>query len=276
MPSARRRVRTVEPMATRFRDATAVERRSDGSYAAEIREGWDIGGNANGGYLLALAARAMADAVGRPPLTITCHYLRPAPAGTCTVDVDVVRSGRRLATVSATLVQDGQRVVTLLGTFGDQQPGGPGVVTVAPFAIAPFDECTRRPPTAEAPAIMANLNCRIHPGDARFAEGEPSGRPEMRGWFDLADGEPIDAFGLLLATDCFPPAIFNTEVSVAWVPTVELTVHVRGTPEPGPLRCRFVSRSIRDGVLEEDGEVWDAADTLVAQSRQLALMPRPA
>ena len=72
-------------MVTEFGAATAVSRvaMADGraEYAAEIAPGWDIAGNANGGYLIALAARAMADAVGRPPLSITAHYLSPGKPG---------------------------------------------------------------------------------------------------------------------------------------------------------------------------------------------------
>ena len=61
-----------------------------------------------------------------------------------------------------------------------------------------------------------------------------------------------------------------------WAPTVELTVHIRGVPAPGPLRCSFRSRFVHDGLLDEDGEIWDSTGVLVAQSRQLALIPRPA
>jgi hypothetical protein len=53
------------------------------------------------------------------------------------------------------------------------------------------------------------------------------------------------------------------------------TVRSVDVPAPGPLRCRFRSRFVHDGLLDEDGEIWDSAGTLVAQSRQLALMPRP-
>ena len=68
-------------------------------YDAEIADGWDIGGNANGGYVIAMAARAMADAVGRPPLSLTAHYLSPGRPGPVEIDVDVIRSGRRMALV---------------------------------------------------------------------------------------------------------------------------------------------------------------------------------
>ena len=53
-------------MSGEFEAATAVRRRDgglgdgtgSGVYDAEIAPGWDIGGNANGGYLMALAATA--------------------------------------------------------------------------------------------------------------------------------------------------------------------------------------------------------------------------
>ena len=94
------------------------------------------------------------------------------------------------------------------------------------------------------------------------------------GWFRLRDSEPIDTLGLLLAVDAFPPTAFNARLPVAWTPTIELTAHVRARPAPGWLRCVFTTRFVTGGFLEEDGELWDASGHLVAQSRQLALVPR--
>jgi acyl-CoA thioesterase len=78
----------------------------------------------------------------------------------------------------------------------------------------------------------------------------------------------------LLVADAFPPTIFNADLPVAWTPTLEMTTHIRSEPEPGWLRCRFSTRFITGGMLEEDGELWDDSGRLVAQSRQLALLPR--
>ena len=61
---------------------------------------------------------------------------------------------------------------------------------------------------------------------------------------------------------------------MAWTPTVELTTHVRARPAPGWLRCRFSTHFIAGGFLEEEGELWDETDRLVAHFRQLALLPR--
>ncbi|MEJ7801320.1 MAG: thioesterase family protein, partial [Ilumatobacter sp.] len=115
----------------------------------------------------------------------------------------------------------------------------------------------------------------VHPRDAGFKDGRASGKPEMAGWFELPDDEPIDEFGLLMVADAFAPVVFNHGgFPVGWSPTLELTVHVRGRPEPGPLRCRFFSHFIEHGLFDEQGEIWDSAGRLVAQSRQLALVPR--
>jgi acyl-CoA thioesterase len=54
--------------------------------------------------------------------------------------------------------------------------------------------------------------------------------------------------------------------------TIQLTVHLRAHPAPGWLACRATTRFVSNGYHEEDFEVWDSAGTLVAQSRQLALI----
>ena len=269
--------RSVADVASEFEAATAVEPVGDGRYAAQLADGWDIGGNANGGYLMAVAARAMGASVGRPPLSLTAHFLAPGPTGPAVVEVDTVRDGRRMAVASGTLRVDDRPIITLLGTFAPPvDAAGEGLVVErsAPPELPPPAECVRTMPPVESGFGHRTLN-RYHPDDAGFSRGDPSGTPEVRGWFEFADGGPIDPYALLLVADAFAPVCFNVRgVGPAWAPTLELTTHVRGVPAPGPLRVRFESRHLRDGYFEEDGEIWDSNDRLVAQSRQIALMPR--
>lgn len=265
--------------ASEFDRATEVEAIGDGRFTGAVHDGWHIGGNANGGYLLAIAARAMAAHAERPhPISLTAHYLTPAPAGPADLTAEVVKSGRRFATVAGSLQQGGTERIRVLGTFGDLSapPAAPQLIRAVPPELPSYEDCIGRPP-ANGPvevAINARLDVRLHPDDAGFHEGRRSGIPRQRGWFAFADGRPIDPLALLLACDAFPPTVFHLDLPAGWVPTIELTVHVRGIPAPGPIRCVFETRFLADGFFEEDGEMWDSAGRLVAQSRQLALAPR--
>ena len=166
----------------------------------------------------------------------------------------------------------------MLGTFGDlsaSQDAGPDWSDRLPPELPDREQMVLRPPTQMAASFANHVEVRLHPEDAGFVTGEArSGRPLIRGWFRLRDGEPMDTTALLLASDAFPPTIFNANLPVAWTPTVELTTHVRARPAAGWLRCRFSTHFIAGGFLEEEGELWDETDRLVAHSRQLALLPR--
>jgi len=342
---------SLRRMSEDFARVTAVDKIAEGRYEGCIDEGWDIGGVPNGGYVLAIAARAMAESVGRPPLSVTAHYLATTRPGPCSVVVEPVRVGRRMATLTAMLGQEGRESLRVLGTFGGSSGADPLLVDGMPPDLPPYADCVAAPApqpagtagqsrdgspaqTAEGagrnqadspvaageatgsgqadtqievggaagrsqagapvqageeagrsrklvpagmsawPAIFDRLAIRWRPGDAAFMHGRPTGRAEVAGWFAFPDGAPIDAVGLLLVADAFAPPVFNIGLGPGWVPTLELTVHIRAVPAPGPLRCVFRTRYVQGGLLSEDGEMWDEAGVLVAQSRQLALTPR--
>ena len=274
-----------------FDRATQIfrEQSADGSvvYSTKVHPGWDIMGNANGGYLLALVGHALSDATGRPDcITISSHYLAPCPAGDARIVVTPVRSGRRFATATASLfllTDTGEKeIIRVLATLGDlaNDPGGPSHMgehtEFPPRGLLPFSECLGMTESAvdNFAYIHGRLGTRIHPGDVHFRKGVKSGQALIRGWFAFNDDRPIDTRALLLASDAFPPSVFNLDLPTAWVPTVELTVHTRAIPAPGPVACIFSTRFVQNGLLEEDGEMWDSRGVLVAQSRQLALAPR--
>jgi acyl-CoA thioesterase len=258
-----------------FAEASAVRRSGETTWAAEVSPGWDIMGNADGGYTLAIAARAAGEAAERPdPVTVTAHYLAPARPGPVTVEARVIRRGNRFATVAATLSATEQPLLALLGTFAELgEYDGPERVDAEPPLLPPPEECVLVVPTDTfPPPFMGRVELRLHPEETPF--GGAGGPPRVSGWFRFPGGEAVDTFGLLVAVDAFPPTVLRSGLPLAWVPTVELTAHVRARPEPGWLRCAFTTRFITGGFLEEDGEVWDASGRLVAQSRQLALLPR--
>lgn len=267
-----------------FDTDTAVAQVAPTTFAARLTDRWHIGDKPNGGYVLATVVRAMQHAIhassagAHPdPLTVTGHFLRPSEAGPAEIEVSIARIGRQLATVSATFTQGDKERVRAIGTFGDLgafvAKGARTDVALVPPALPPAQECIARPPFAnpQLPSIADQVTTLLHP-ETGWLRGQPTGRGEVRGWLGFADGRPPDTLSLPLFADAMPPAVFELLAGAGWVPTVELTVHVRGRPSAGMLRGVFRTRNLRDGLLEEDGELWDADGHLVAQSRQLAML----
>jgi hypothetical protein len=95
----------------------------------------------------------------------------------------------------------------------------------------------------------------------------------MRGYVRLREHRDPDALLLALAVDALPPVVFGLGAT-GWAPTVEMTWHMRAVPAPGPLQVSTWARQVSAGWFDEEGEVFDAAGRLVAQSRQLARVGR--
>jgi hypothetical protein len=259
---------------------TAVTRRAPGVYDIDLSAGWTIISAVNGGYLLAVLGRALADALPHnDPFTISAHYLTASQPGPAVIRTDTVRTGRTLSTGQASLFQyddEGTEVerIRVLASYGDLDALPDDVRTTArPPVFPPMDQCfgpqDGPAPVSGSSAIADRLMLKLDPSTLGWALGAPSGKGEMRSWFGLADGRDADPLSLLLAVDALPPTAFEIGLK-GWVPTVELTVHVRSRPAPGPLRISITTRNLAGGFLEEDAEVWDSRDRLVAQSRQLA------
>lgn len=254
-------------------DDTRLERVRENVFRAQISERWNVGPVPNGGYLLAIATRAMKELVpDRELLTVNVHFLRPAKNAPVDVQVELVKTGRRFATLEAKMSQEGEHA-RLLATFATPEENAPRVLSAPPFVLPPIDECVKAEPIPGI-VIGQRFDTCYTRETAGFLEGKQTGVARIEAWVRFADGREPDASTLPLVADAFPPPILNV-VPFKWVPTLELTVHVRARPSPGWLRVKFETRFAFGGLLETDGEIWDANDTLVAQSRQLMLVPTP-
>jgi acyl-CoA thioesterase len=268
---------------TRFTRETAVARRDVDRFDAHCHPGWRVfGGSAvNGGYLMAIGARAMAQRAERPdPVTLTGHFLAPPEVGPLEVVTEMVREGGRHRTVMARLLQDGRECVRLLGAFADlDRADGPTRVLREPPPWPPAE--TLSGPEAwlgeSSPSeIYERLEHRMPPESSGWMVGAPTGEGINGGWCRWEDGRDIDTYGLLFVSDAYLPAVFDLGIAeIAWSPTIELTVQIRARPAPGWLATRFAARALTDGYFEEDGEIWDSSGRLVAMSRQLAIAGGP-
>lgn len=267
--------------------AVAARPGEPGAYDAGLSAGWTIIRAVNGGYLLAVVGRALRAALPHPdPLTVTAHYLTASEPGPAVIRTETVRAGRSMSTGQASLFQrdaEGREVerIRVIAAYGDLAALPDDVRTAArPPEMPPYEDCVGSDdapeggPVTGSTEILKRLDLRLDPATAGWAVGAPSGAGDMRGWLGLADGRDHDALSLLLAVDALPPTAFDLGLA-GWVPTLELTVHLRAQPAPGPVRVALTTRNLAGGLLEEDAQVWDSKDRLVAQSRQLARAPRP-
>ncbi|MGW5667765.1 thioesterase family protein [Micromonospora sp. NPDC003776] len=280
--------RNQGPLCSDFDRATAVApHRENGSvFDAVLPDGWRVGAGINGGLLCALAARALSEELGRAghrdPFALTAYFLSPCHPGPATIRTESVRTGRRLSTGAARLMQpgeDGTEVERLrvLASYGDLGALTDEVrTTAAPPRMPEPDDCVpadQAPPAfLERAPFIRQMDLRLDPSTVGWTVGQPSGIGAQRGWLRMPDGRQPDPLLLAFAADCLPTAAFDLGV-FGWVPTVELTVHVRARPSGGWLRVSHTTRNFAGGFLEEDAEIWDEAGRLVAQSRQLARAP---
>jgi hypothetical protein len=285
----------VREIDSEFDAGTAIRPRAgeSGVYDGALGDGWLIGGGVNGGLLLALLGRALSQELGSAgpqqtshpdPLAISAYYLTPGTPGPAAVRTSVIRRGRGISTGQASLVQDdgtGGEVerVRVLATYGDLAAvDGDLWTTATPPVLPPPDQCVSAaaapPQFLKHASLLERLDLRLDPATTGWARGKPSGNGVIRGWLRMADHRVPDPPLLLLAVDALPPVAFELGLP-GWTPTLELTAHVRARPAPGWLRVNLTTRTMSGGYLEEDAEVWDSQDRLVALSRQLARASSP-
>jgi acyl-coenzyme A thioesterase PaaI-like protein len=269
------------PPFSAFDAATAVTRAEGGGLVADLDPGWDVGGGIlNGGYLLAVVARAaVLDSPHPDPVALSASYLRATGPGPATLTLTPGPAGRTLAHSSVVLGNaDGPSLAAQVttATLGD---AAPVLSTPMPDVAAP-EECLSAPAGATlgghpvpAVGIRDRVETRMDPATAGWAVGRPSGEPVMRAWARLADGRAPDPLALILFADVLPPAVWGMG-QFGWAPTVQLQVLVRALPAPGWCLIESRANEVAGGWIDEDYRIWDSTGRLVAQSRQLARAPR--
>ncbi|WP_030681920.1 thioesterase family protein [Streptomyces cellulosae] len=267
-----------------FEVATSVAKRSNapGIYDSHLPEEWRTGGGIKGGILMATAARATAAAMDIGvekffPSSFSASFLTASQAGPVSLRTDIIRRGSRFCTGQVSMSQravDGAEVERLRalvshGNLTSHPIGDPS----APPSITPPEDCVR---SHEVPAeimdrldILDGVDIRLTPRCAGWVFDAPSRTGCFDGWFRFSNGREPDPLALLVAVDVLPPISFDFG-HVGWLPTVQLTAHIRDYPAPGWLQVRTSTKALGDEYVIEDAEVWDSAGALVIQSRRFA------
>lgn len=264
---------------TKFDRDTAVWPDGD-AFAAEVAPDWRAGRGPHGGYLAAMLLRALIESVADParePRSLTIHYASAPEPGPVQITTTIEREGRSLSTLSARMHQGEELVALVLAAFSVPW-AGPEISDVQMPDVEPPD------PSRGGLKLMKH-----GPEFARHIVLQPrmQGRPfsgteqpmEIRAWMGLADARPIDALSLAFFSDALIPAPYMRMREWFAVPTVDLTVHFRARmrAEPGAdphelCLAQTTTELVHDGFFVEDGMIWASDGTLLAHSRQLAIV----
>jgi acyl-CoA thioesterase len=249
-------------------------------FSANIASGWRAGRGPHGGYLAAIMLRALTAAVNDPartPRSLTIHYASAAEPGPMEIRTTVEREGRSLSTLSARMEQAGRVTALALAAFSVPWEAS-GANELPMPELGPPDAERRSTPKLfkGAPEFTRQLVMQPRVGAIPFAG---SGAPmRIGGWIGLPEARPVDAPALALFCDAWFPPSFIALDAPAISPTVDLTIHFRQSIsecdcDPAALCLSvFDTRLLHDGLFEEDGVIWAADGTVLAQSRQLGII----
>ena len=266
-----------------YLDDADVAALDETSYRATLAPSWRSMLDIHGGYVAALAARAIElalDDPSRPLRSYNAQFLRPAHPGDVTIHVDTVRSGRTAAFIRATVIQDDRPVITTTAVAGSER-GGLTFCEVTPpagaSALPPAD--AQRFTGSEPGHHFEQLEMYFEPGLTMFGAHE---RARVAGWIrPLAPSDTITLPWVICATDFMPPTmVFRTDQPVQ-AATLDMAVQlVRAEPSailpPGSYIYAEATCSISlEGYSVEDATFWAPDAQLLATSRQVRLAGTP-
>jgi len=207
------------------------------------------------------------------PLSITGYYLDKTEPGLTDIHVESIREGKNVSTASAKVLQGGTERVRLIASYTDiDKPSGETFLEEEPPTPLAIEQCQ----LFLEPKVEAYSRIDLYlPPNFKENRGQAGNKSELIGWVKFKEGGEPDLFSLMFFADALPPVVFNRTGPVGWVPTIELTLHLRAKPKPGVLKFRLKTRYLSKGTLEEDGDIWDSEGNLVALSRQMAKFRLP-
>jgi acyl-CoA thioesterase len=236
---------------------------------------WSIGSRPHGGFVLSQITKTALDEAHPHPLAVSAHFLAaPNDSQAGLVEVQRLRTGRRVAASRVQFVQDGAVKVSALVSAGPVDAGSARQFSRDVLVDIPAPEdCTPMPVGLGNGIVfgpMTHLEARIDPRTAGWDSRPDDDRSEtvVRAWLRRQDGPEVSPLDLITFVDTLPTAVMSRGFRGATA-TVELTFYLRALPAPGWIRADQRSLLLQDGWLDQTCLLWDSRGQLVAQGHQL-------
>ena len=273
-----------------FVDATAIAPGAAPSrYFADVPDDWNAPVLPHGGVVTAIAARAMERELAIPEQSlrsISVVFAAPVRSGPAGIDVRVLRRGRSISQVLATITNDGADAgLTAIGVFGTSRPGFEFTDCSMPH-VPPPAECWsfRDPPPADIVSerrfeatFWDHAESRAAIG-LRWWDDAPRTSSEQAAWYrfdtpPLRDDGSWDPLAVVSLCDTMPGAVgqrvgFRADRPMWMSPSADLHVHVLGTARSEWLLAHNFCRRAGDGYASLEMLMWDPSEGLVAYATQ--------
>ena len=281
-----------------FTAAMTLREVDPGVFEGELNKHWTIGPKVHGGAMLALCANAARTACGGgqsarlqsvlQPVAVSASFLWAPDPGPMRLATLIRKRGRRISVVDVELTQGDRTAVHAVVNLGEPEhyrPGDPPGGAAGPLLSANpvVDLMPPEPPGDIAPigpghplAGLVHLGegCDVRPVMSTLAPAgdRRAGRPPVIQMWARPRGVAPDALFALMCGDLSAPVTFAID-RMGWAPTIQLTAFLRGLPADGWLRVMCTCLEIGQDWFDEDHVVVDQMGRIVAQSRQLAMVP---
>jgi acyl-CoA thioesterase len=267
-----------------------------GRYHVDVDPRWNCPAVPHGGTMAAIAGAAMArelgDSAGDQLLrTLTTVFAAPVPAGSVVVDTTVLRQGRTMSQVMATVRAPGAASGhTTVAVFGTERPGFEFTDLAMP-AVAPAADCPsyRDPPPAGVPfeerppvAFWQNVEGRPALGHAPWDETITTSS-ECASWYrhdepPVRDDGTLDPLAVVALADAMPGSVgerMGPGELQWWGPSADLTVHLFEPPRSEWILGHMRARRAHAGYASVECALWDATGTLVGHAAQVMFLTFP-
>jgi acyl-CoA thioesterase len=229
------------------------------------------------------------DAADQELRSVTNVFAAQVPAGPVEVDVHVLRRGRSMSQVTATVHVPGATTGhTSVAVFGGVRPGFEFTDLEMPD-VPPPDECPSFRDEPPVPVERPHMNFwdqvegRPASGHAPWDDYEPT-TSERAAWYRFdepprLDDGALDPLALVTLCDTMPGAVgerLGPNPYQWFPPSADLTVHVFGRADAEWILARNRARHAGDGYASVEIELWDPARGLVAYGTQMMFFTFPA
>jgi acyl-CoA thioesterase len=248
-------------------------------FTTQVSDPWRLVAVPQGGIVAAIAARAMETVLGDPSQTlrtITSVFAGQVAGGPVEVEVQVLRQGRSMSQLSATVRNPGAPAgLTAVAAFGAPRRGIEFTELAFPEVEGPDGLRGFRDPLPEGvdPELFLRRPMVFWEEvvESRPAIGRPPWEPfedgpaETAYWYRLDDPPllpdgRLDPLASLVLCDTMPGAVgqkLGPQDEMWFGPSVDLTVHLLGPSTPGWLLAHNRARHAGDGYASVEMALWD-------------------